>query len=120
MKTGREGEALAVSHLEIGGYEILRRNFACRLGEIDVIARPRGKNILCFVEVKCRRGTEMGRPCESVGPRKQKHIRQVASVFLLREWDRLNANATTEYRFDVIEVVLSAGKPEINHIHGAF
>ncbi|MDR3225391.1 MAG: YraN family protein [Clostridiales Family XIII bacterium] len=120
MSTGRKGEELAASHLELAGYEILRRNFACRFGEIDIIARPRGVNMLCFIEVKCRRNDRMGRPYETVGPRKQKHYRQVATVFLMREWDGLKADATTEYRFDVIEVVLSAGKPEINHISGAF
>ncbi|MDR0596288.1 MAG: YraN family protein [Clostridiales Family XIII bacterium] len=120
MSVGRRGEALAVSHLEIAGYEILRRNFTCRLGEIDIIARPRGSNMLCFIEVKCRRSGNMGRPYESVGPRKRKHYRQVATVFLMREWGGLMINESTEYRFDVIEVVLSAGKPEINHISGAF
>jgi putative endonuclease len=120
MSVGRQGEKLAVSHLELAGYEIVRRNFECRLGEIDVIAKPRGENMLCFIEVKCRRGAEMGRPYESVGGRKQRRYRQVATVFLMREWDALGMDAATEYRFDVVEVVLSAGKPSINHIKGAF
>ncbi|MDR0519442.1 MAG: YraN family protein [Clostridiales Family XIII bacterium] len=120
MGVGRKGEDLAVSQLELSGYEILRRNFTCRLGEIDIIARPRGKNMLCFIEVKCRRSGSMGRPYESVGSRKQKHYRQVATVFLMRECGGLMVDEFTEYRFDVIEVVLSAGKPDINHIEGAF
>jgi putative endonuclease len=120
MSVGRQGERLAASHLELAGYEILRRNFTCKLGEIDVIAKPRGENTLCFIEVKCRRGEKMGRPYESVGGRKQRHYRQVATVFLMREWDALGVDATTEYRFDVIEVVLNAGKPSINHIEDAF
>jgi putative endonuclease len=120
MSVGRQGEKLAASHLELAGYEILRRNFTCRLGEIDVIARPRGENILCFIEVKCRRDERMGRPYESVGGRKQRHYRQVATVFLMREWESLRLDSATEYRFDVMEVVLNAGKPSINHIKGAF
>jgi putative endonuclease len=120
MSVGRQGEALAVSYLEVSGYEILRRNFTCRLGEIDVVARPRGENTLCLIEVKCRRNDKMGRPYESVGVRKKKHYRQVATVFLMREWDGLRVDATTEFRFDVIEVILSAGKPQINHIRNAF
>jgi len=120
MNTARKGEALAASHLERAGYEILRRNFTCKFGEIDIIAKPQGVNMLCFIEVKCRRNDRMGRPYETVGARKQKHYRQVATVFLMREWDGLKADATTEYRFDVIEVILSAGKPEINHMSGAF
>jgi putative endonuclease len=120
MSVGRQGETLAVSYLEVSGYEILRRNFTCRLGEIDVVAKPRGENTLCFIEVKCRRNDRMGRPYESVGVRKKKHYRQVATVFLMREWDGLRVDATTEFRFDVIEVMLSAGKPQINHIRNAF
>jgi putative endonuclease len=120
MSVGRQGERLAVSHLELAGYEIVRRNFTCRLGEIDVIAKPRGENTLCFIEVKCRRNETMGKPYESVGVRKQRHYRQVATVFLMREWDTLGVDATTEYRFDVVEVVLNAGKPSINHIKDAF
>jgi putative endonuclease len=120
MGVGRQGERLAASHLELTGYEILRRNFTCKLGEIDVIARPRGENTLCFIEVKCRRDETMGRPYEAVDDRKQRHYRQVATVFLMREWDSLDVNATTEYRFDVIEVVLNAGKPSVHHIEGAF
>jgi putative endonuclease len=120
MSVGRQGESAASSYLEIAGYEILRRNFTCRLGEIDIIARPRGENTLCFIEVKCRRSGNMGRPGESVGIRKQRHYRQVATIFLMREWDGLRVDASTEYRFDVVEVVLNAGKPRINHIKGAF
>jgi putative endonuclease len=120
MSVGRQGEALAVSYLEVAGYEILRRNFTCRLGEIDVVARPRSENTLCFIEVKCRSNEKRGRPYESVGVRKKKHYRQVATVFLMREWDSLGVDATTEFRFDVIEVLLNAGKPQINHIRNAF
>jgi putative endonuclease len=120
MNVGRQGEALAVSYLEVSGYEILRRNFTCRLGEIDVVARPRGGNTLCFIEVKCRRDDRMGRPCESVGTGKRKHYRQVATIFLMREWNGLRVDAATEFRFDVIEVLLNAGKPQINHIRNAF
>jgi putative endonuclease len=120
MKVGRQGEKLAVSHLELAGYEILRRNFTCKLGEIDVIAKPRGENTLCFIEVKCRRNENMGRPYEAVNSKKRRRYRQVATVFLTREWRRLELNAETEYRFDVIEVVLDAGKPSINHIRSAF
>jgi putative endonuclease len=120
MSVGRRGEELAVSRLAASGYEVLHRNFTCRLGEIDVIARPRGRNMLCFIEVKSRRNVSMGRPYESVGVRKQKHYRQVATIFLMREWDGLGINAATEFRFDVVEVVLGDGNPKINHIEGAF
>ncbi|MDR1495615.1 MAG: YraN family protein [Clostridiales Family XIII bacterium] len=120
MNIGRRGEELAVAFLENSGYRILQRNFTCRHGEIDVIAWPRGVNTLCFIEVKCRGNENMGRPHESVGSRKRKHYRQAATIFLMREWDNLGVDAMTEFRFDVMEVVLGGGKPEINHIRSAF
>jgi putative endonuclease len=120
MSVGRRGEALAVSYLENAGYEILRRNFTCRHGEIDVIARPRGKNMLCFIEVKCRRNDSMGLPCESVGVKKQGHCRRAATVFLMREWNTARADAEVEYRFDVVEVLLAEEGASVNHIEGAF
>jgi putative endonuclease len=120
MAVGRKGEDLAAGYLELSGYEIIKRNFTCRLGEIDIIARPRGRTMLCFIEVKCRRGEAMGRPYESVGKRKRSHYRQVATLFIMREWNGLGADTETEYRFDVVEVILNAGKPEINHIPEAF
>jgi putative endonuclease len=120
MDTARAGERLAVAHLEADGYEIIRRNYICRLGEIDVVARPRGKNMLCFVEIKCRRSLVMGHPYEAVGPRKQRRYRQIATLFLMREWNRLEVDAMTEFRFDVIEVMLAGETAEINHIREAF
>ena len=47
-KFGNWGEDAAVNYLERQGYEILDRNFNCRWGEIDIIARRQG--ILAFVE----------------------------------------------------------------------
>ena len=46
--------------MESQGYEILERNFSCRRGEIDLIAREGG--YLVFVEVKYRRTADQGDP----------------------------------------------------------
>lgn len=45
-------EEAAVRYLKDQGYEILCRNFSCRQGEIDIVARE--GEYLCFVEVKYR------------------------------------------------------------------
>jgi putative endonuclease len=37
--TGESGEALAVKFLKKNGYKIIERNYRCKLGEIDIIAR---------------------------------------------------------------------------------
>lgn len=45
------------------------RNFRCRQGEIDIIARDR--DYLVFIEVKYRRDEHEGDPAEAVDARKQ-------------------------------------------------
>lgn len=52
------------------GYEILERNFNCRLGEIDIIAREKESNTLVFCEVKYRSSLNYGDPLEAVTPEK--------------------------------------------------
>ena len=47
---GAWGEERAAKYLRSKGYTILERNFRCRAGEIDIIARRGG--IITFVEVK--------------------------------------------------------------------
>ena len=49
---GTQKELLAMHYLESQGMKILERNFRCRTGEIDLIARD--GTCLVFVEVKYR------------------------------------------------------------------
>ena len=51
---GRLGEELAAADMESKGYMILVKNFRCKAGEIDIVAK-RG-NVMVFVEVKTRTG----------------------------------------------------------------
>ena len=66
---GTEYETLACEYLTRHGYQILCRNFRCRQGEIDIIARDR--DYLVFIEVKYRRDEHEGDPAEAVDARKQ-------------------------------------------------
>lgn len=45
-KLGRQGEDAAACYLEKNGYTLLRRNYTCRLGEIDIVAMDRDVLVL--------------------------------------------------------------------------
>ena len=110
---GKQGEDLAASFLEQKGFTIVCRNYRCRSGEIDIIARK--KKLLCFIEVKTRRTRRFGLPQEAVTPAKQYKIGRVAQDFLqrhkLENWPA---------RFDVIAVDFSSGGGIIELIENAF
>lgn len=98
-ETGKLGEELAALMLEEKGYEILERNYRCRFGEIDIIARKR--DILTFVEVKTRSGDAYGTAAEAVTWTKQQKIRQTALQYL-NEYRKMFVGV----EFQVVEVLL--------------
>ena len=49
---GKLGEDLAIKYLKEKGYEIIERNFRCKQGEIDIIAKAKEEYV--FIEVKTR------------------------------------------------------------------
>jgi putative endonuclease len=77
---GALGERLAIHHLEEKGYRILARNFRVGAsGEIDIIADDGGT--IAFVEVKCRRGSSMGRAIEAITPAKGRRLVALAQAY---------------------------------------
>lgn len=111
---GRAGEDAACELLERKGFTVIERNWRCRAGEIDLIARRDG--LLVFTEVKSRTSTAFGEPEESVTPVKARRIRALATEYLA-------ASPTHgDVRFDVIAVMLDkAGKVlETRHTPDAF
>ena len=111
---GRWGEDLAVRHLEAEGMQVLARNWRCREGELDVVARDAGR--LVFVEVKTRSSVLFGQPAEAVTPRKAARMRVLAQRFL----QEVRPPYAGELRFDVVSVLRTAGLPEVLHLRGAF
>ncbi|CAG0930904.1 partial hypothetical protein, partial [Planctomycetaceae bacterium] len=64
LAIGKQGEDEAAAFLEGKGYAVLERNYRCRYGEIDIVARD-GRTVV-FVEVKTRGSDRFGTPTASV------------------------------------------------------
>ena len=112
-EVGKAGEKLAAQYLEKRNYKIIKQNFRCKQGEIDIIAEDgQGEEKdLVFVEVKTRTSLEFGTPAEAVDKTKRKHILKTANYFLY-----FNNIKEKNIRFDTIEVFLNKNKYKINHI----
>ncbi|HLC26418.1 MAG TPA: YraN family protein [bacterium] len=111
---GAAGETVAVRALARQGYRIVERNYRCRWGEIDIIARD--GETLVFVEVKSKRSGKFLSPVFAVTPHKQRTLVKVAMDYLTRK-----NLAQTPCRFDVVSVIWPAGEdPTWEIITGAF
>jgi putative endonuclease len=110
---GKAGEEAAVQYLRQHGYQILERNYRCRFGEIDLIARD-GK-VLAFVEVKTRRSLKYGPAAAAVTREKQRHLIKASQVYLMQM-----KKADELCRFDVVTVAMDAQQSYIELIKDAF
>ena len=108
---GTAGEDLAARFLEYKGLTILTRNFSCRYGEIDLVARD-GEDTV-FVEVKLRRNADYGYAAEAVTPSKRAKLRRTA-LFWLQRFGEVPA------RFDVLEIYDEYTPVRIHWIRNAF
>jgi len=95
---GRWGETVAATHLEAKGYQIVTRNWHCQQGEVDLVARAGDEWV--FVEVKTRRGRDMGAPEEGLTPAKQKKLLAVAQEYVLAH------DLDVDWRIDLVAVEL--------------
>jgi putative endonuclease len=108
---GRYGEDLAAQRLETSGHEILTRNWRCKDGEIDVVAREGATLVVC--EVKTRAGLTFGSPLEAVTPTKLARLRGLALRWLEQE----TPTWVGSIRIDVIGVLYPpGGTPTVEHI----
>jgi putative endonuclease len=105
---------LAATYLTDAGLRVLDRNWRCREGELDIVARDR--DALVFCEVKTRRGVGFGLPVEAVTPTKQRRLRTLA-----HRWLAAHDEHAPELRFDVIGVLVRPGRPAlVTHLRAAF
>jgi len=108
-RPGASGEDRACAWLEFHGYRIVERNWRCRSGEVDVVARQ--GNTTVFVEVKERRNADHGLGLEAVTWTKRRRLVRAAILYA-----SARGISESELRFDVISV----DGPNVRHEPGAF
>ncbi len=101
QEKGDRGEKLACSALKKKGYHILDKNYRCRYGEIDIVARH--KDFLVFIEVRSKTGSSFGSPEESITGRKKQRLISTALDYLSNH-DKPDEN----WRFDFVSVRFDA------------
>ncbi len=115
-ESGKMGEAFVVKLLTEKGFEVVKKNYSCRYGEIDIIAK--NEKYIVFIEVKTRKPKALVTGTYSVGIAKQKKIIKTALTYLSENPIPLQP------RFDVIELEYVKINPftvsKINHIENAF
>ncbi|KEI10381.1 YraN family protein [Clostridium botulinum C] len=112
---GNFGETLSEKFLISKGHKILKKNFRCKLGEIDIISKF--KNCICFTEVKTRYNSSYGIPCEAVTYRKINKIKNTAKFYIA-----VNNIFYYDFKFNVIEILMNNNDNThiVNFIENAF
>jgi putative endonuclease len=109
-RLGEPAEDLAATFLEREGFKILERNYRCKMGEIDLVARNGATTI--FVEVRARVSEEFGGAAESITAAKRKRVIRAARHYLVRH------GGDRPCRFDV--VLIRGAEQRIEWLPGAF
>lgn len=99
LKTGRNGEGIAVQLLSERGYRIVCLNWRYKHLEIDIVAEDGDQ--LVFVEVKTRSDSRFGMPYEAVDWVKQGRLARAADRYIAAH------RYQGEVRFDIVSVVYS-------------
>ena len=77
---GKWGEKVAMTQLEANGFKIVRQNWRCQFGEIDIVAQKEGR--FHFIEVKTRKGRGKGSPEEAITPQKAAKMQQTGLMYV--------------------------------------
>lgn len=106
---GKFGERISTEFLERRGFEILERNWRCPYGEADIIALD--EDVLVFIEVKTRKGSEETIPEVAIDAQKIAIYEKISKAYL-------NIHPGYEFvRFDALSLtVFSNDSGKIRHI----
>ena len=108
-RKGAEAEDQALLFLLSRGLQLRTRNYACRMGEIDLVMQDGAA--LVFVEVRQRSSGAYGGAAQSITARKRARLIAAARHFLARE------GTQPPCRFDA---VLVDAKQQLEWIRDAF
>lgn len=97
IERGASAEADAARLLAAAGYRIVERNFRCKAGELDIIARD--GDVLVFVEVRSRADAAHGSATEMIRWGKQRRVARVAACYL-----ELVEPVFDQCRFDIVAI----------------
>ena len=111
---GDKHEAFAVEVIKNAGFEVVDKNYLCKLGEVDIIARS-GQNLV-FVEVRYRRSENYGGALQSVDKKKQRRIALAANHYLQKH----KLTNKVACRFDVFAITGSLNQLSYQWIEAAF
>ncbi len=109
-RQGNEYEEAAAEYLSRQGMHIEDRNFYCKMGELDIIAKD--GSYLVFVEVKYRTDGKKGAAAEAVNFFKIRKICRSADYYMMTH----GYMSDTPVRFDVIAIE----EGHLKHIKNAF
>ncbi|WP_274562369.1 YraN family protein [Streptomyces spiramyceticus] len=110
---GRYGEELAARRLTEDGMTVLERNWRCRAGEIDIVARDGDALVIC--EVKTRRAGPFEHPMQAVRSIKAERLRRLAERWVHEH----GGPPPGGVRIDLVGVVLPRrGAPVVEHARG--
>ncbi len=96
---GLQGEKRVAAFLRKRGFNVIKRNFQCRYGEIDIIAE--NSEYILFVEVKTRKENALISGIDAVDSHKQSRITLAAQDYISKTC------CEKQPRFDVAQVTVS-------------
>ena len=107
---GKLGEQLAACKMIRIGHEMVEMNYNVpKVGELDIISKD--SDMLVFTEVKTQTGGQgWGEPRWQITEKKRDRIMNAVQHYMD------NNKLDCDFRFDVAEVILGSGKPQINII----
>lgn len=106
---GKVAERIAVTYLKSRGYKILKTNWTCLGGELDIVAYKRR---LTFVEVK---SAESGfcSPCDLFTYKKKHHLSRTINSFLIKNYN--SSENIPDYSVELITLSKSGGNYSLKH-----